>query len=122
MLDSYPGSYYQIFNNLILNSLIHGFEDQPGGQTEIFVRAPEASADLQLIIIDYLDNGCGIPEGWHQKLFQPFVTSKRHQDCSGLGMHICFNIVSQLLQGQIQSLPTVGQGAHFRLTLPMVLE
>lgn len=113
MLDSYPGSYYQIFTNLILNSLLHGFENRPGGTIGIAVTLTQGH-----LLIDYQDDGVGVPEDWHDKLFEPFVTSKRSQGCSGLGMHIAFNLVSQLLQGQIESLPAP-QGAHFRLTLPM---
>ena len=112
-LDSFPGSYYQIFTNLILNSLLHGFENQRGGEISI-----DISQQDQQLIIDYRDNGCGVPDGWHEKLFEPFMTTKRNQGCSGLGMHIAFNLVSQMLQGHINSLPA-DKGAHFRLQLPL---
>lgn len=134
LINSYPGSYYQVFSNLILNSIIHGFEHQPGGKIAIrLVLLKSKGSDSAQAVpldqaasldqadhlqIDYCDNGVGIKSDWHQKLFEPFVTSKRHQDCSGLGMHISYNIVTQLLQGQIESLPTEG-GAHFRLILPL---
>ncbi|GGK62901.1 sensor histidine kinase [Amphritea balenae] len=113
ILDSYPGSYYQIFTNLILNSLLHGFENQPGGKISI-----QMSLTDQQLLIHYRDNGVGIPQDWHEKLFEPFVTSKRNQGCSGLGMHITFNLVNQLLNGHIQSLPN-SNGAHFFLELPL---
>ncbi len=74
ILDSYPGSYYQIFTNLILNSLLHGFENQPGGKISI-----QMSLTDQQLLIHYRDNGVGIPQDWHEKLFEPFVTSKRNQ-------------------------------------------
>ncbi len=131
IIDSYPGSYYQVFNNLIINSVIHGFEQLPGGKINISIilltetkQKVETVQQADFIQIDYTDNGVGVPEGWHQKLFEPFVTSKRHQDCSGLGMHISYNIVHQLLQGQIESLPghKDNSGAHFRLTLPVTLQ
>lgn len=125
IIDSYPGSYYQIFSNLILNSVIHGFEHHAGGRIEInvsLISSQDNAGPGDLLQIDYRDNGRGVPADWHQKLFEPFVTSKRHQDCSGLGMHICYNLVSQLLQGQITSIPTaIEAGAHFRLQLPLTL-
>ncbi len=116
LLDSYPGSYYQIFTNLILNSLLHGFENQPGGTINIAIRQEQ-----ERVIIDYRDDGIGVPDGWHQKLFEPFMTTKRNQGCSGLGMHIAFNLVSQLLKGHIDSLPA-DKGAHFRLDLPVEID
>ncbi|WP_293265014.1 ATP-binding protein [Neptunomonas sp.] len=116
MIDSYPGCYYQVFTNMILNSLIHGFEDSLGGIITI-----DVSQEADRIIIDYCDNGIGIPQDWKHKVFEPFMTTKRNEGCSGLGMHIAFNIVSQLLQGHIYCLANT-HGAHFRLELPIVLE
>ena len=137
LLDSYPGSYYQIFSNLIINSVIHGFENRTGGKITIIIalQTHEGQSLSQLpedperyskssIRIDYFDNGVGIPEGWNSKLFEPFVTSKRNQDCSGLGMHITYNLVSQLLRGQIQCIPRShhkNTGVHFQLNLPAQL-
>ncbi|MEH6576931.1 MAG: ATP-binding protein [Amphritea sp.] len=114
VLDSYPGSYYQIFTNLILNSLLHGFENHSGGKITIEIK-PQA----ERLLIEYRDNGVGVPDGWQYKLFEPFMTTKRNQGCSGLGMHIAFNLVSQLLQGHISCLPS-DQGAHFRIDLPLM--
>ncbi|WP_372742908.1 ATP-binding protein [Neptunomonas sp.] len=115
IIDSYPGCYYQIFTNMILNSLIHGFEDRPGGVITIDVKP-----HTDRLIIDYRDNGVGIPDDWLRKVFEPFMTTKRNEGCSGLGMHIAFNLVSQLLQGHIYCLANA-EGAHFRLDLPVIL-
>ena len=115
LLDSYPGCYYQIFSNLIINSMILGFENQTGGQISITISQQTAADAFR---IDYKDNGVGVPDDWQQRLFEPFVTSKRNQGCSGLGMHITYNLVSQLLQGRVQCLPSKS-GAHFQLDLPI---
>ncbi|MBB1487845.1 sensor histidine kinase [Oceanospirillum sediminis] len=126
-LDSYPGSFYQIFSNLILNSVIHGFEHQSGGRIDIQVSLIDAtditSAEQspQWLEIEYKDNGKGIPEGWETRLFEPFITSKRNQGCSGLGMHISYNLVHQLLQGSIQCQPSE-QGVFFRIKVPACCE
>ncbi|MBN1005639.1 ATP-binding protein [Amphritea pacifica] len=114
MLNSYPGGFYQIFTNLILNSLLHGFDNQAGGKIAI-----EIKSDGKRISIEYRDNGVGITDGWHTKLFEPFMTTRRNQGCSGLGMHIVYNLVSQLLQGHIESLPS-DTGAHFHIDLPLM--
>jgi len=116
MINSYPGSYYQVFNNLIINSLIHGFENQPGGEITI-----QLSLQGEQLVIDYRDSGVGVAADWREKLFEPFMTTKRSQGCSGLGMHITYNIVSQLLQGTIACLESP-KGAHFRLELPITLK
>ncbi|MDO6565175.1 HAMP domain-containing sensor histidine kinase [Amphritea sp. 1_MG-2023] len=113
ILNSYPGSYYQIFTNLILNSLLHGFDNQPGGEITIEIKRHD-----ERLQIDYRDNGAGVPVDWQTKLFEPFMTTKRNRGCSGLGMHIAYNLVSQLLQGHISCIPD-SNGAHFHIDLPM---
>lgn len=116
VIDSYPGCYYQVFNNLIINSLIHGFSDTASPQIDI-----EFTVIDQSMRIDYKDNGSGLDTTWREQVFNPFVTSKRNQGCSGLGMHITFNLVSQLLKGNIQCLAS-SEGAHFRIDAPLVLD
>ena len=106
--------YPSIEFNLILNSLLHGFDNQPGGTINI-----DISTNGQRIQIDYRDNGVGMNPDWHTKLFEPFMTTRRNQGCSGLGMHIVYNLVSQLLQGHIESLPS-DCGAHFHIDLPLM--
>ena len=49
----------------------------------------------------YKDNGRGIPQSFQQKIFDPFVTTKRGHGGSGLGMHLVFNLVTQALNGSI---------------------
>ncbi len=114
MLDSYPGAYYQIMNNLILNSLIHGFENTDNGHIEI-----NTEIHNNQLRINYRDDGLGIPEGFERRLFEPFVTTKRNQGCSGLGMHITFNLVTQLLHGEIRCIQEQRKGAFFQIDLPL---
>ncbi len=114
MLDSYPGAYYQIITNLIINSLIHGFDNRPGGS--IYIRVSQQAEQL---IIDYKDDGAGLPEGWQHKVFEPFMTTRRSEGCTGLGMHISYNLVSQLLRGHIRAMP-VTSGVYFRIEVPLI--
>ncbi|MEH6651720.1 MAG: ATP-binding protein [Motiliproteus sp.] len=115
ILNSYPGAFYQIFSNLIQNSLIHGFTEQT--QRHIWI---EIKLQDKEIILTYRDNGIGIDSDILPKIFNPFFTTQRNQGCSGLGLHIVYNLVSQLLQGQLSYLPPTPdqQGAHFQITLP----
>ena len=110
---SFPGSFMQIYSNLILNSLIHGFEDWEG-QCEIYI---DIKRQEDTIHIDYQDTGKGIPDEIAKRIFEPFVTSKRGSGGSGLGTHIIYNIVNQLLKGDIQYIPE-DQGAHFKIQIP----
>jgi PAS domain S-box-containing protein len=110
---SFPGSFAQIYSNLILNSLIHGFEDWEG-KSEIYI---DISQKEDKLYIDYRDTGKGIPETIARRIFEPFVTSKRGTGGSGLGTHIVYNIVNQLFKGDIQYLAEK-EGAHFQIQIP----
>ena len=110
---SFPGSFVQIYSNLILNSLIHGFEDWEG-KCEIYIDIKQQEDTLH---IDYQDTGKGIPDEIAERIFEPFVTTKRGSGGSGLGTHIIYNIVNQLLKGDIQYIAGE-QGAHFKIEIP----
>ena len=111
---SYPDSLIQVMAILIENSIFHGFEDTCGGNITI-----EAGENQGRVSIVYRDSGQGIrPENIDQ-LFEPFYTTKRNQNFTGLGLHIAYNQVSQRLRGSIfycQS-PTES-GAGFTISLP----
>lgn len=101
-----PGIISQIFNNLIQNSIIHGFENIEKG-ARIFVNLKKED---DLLTIEYSDNGHGINSQLLQKVYEPFVTTKRNQGGTGLGLNIVYNLVTQKLQGtiEIQSQRNVG--------------
>ncbi|KHT47378.1 hypothetical protein RJ47_00645 [Vibrio sinaloensis] len=114
-IESYSGAYIQVFTNLITNSLKHGFEDWQHEKT-ITISIVQQQNDL---VIDYQDTGRGVPESVRGKVFEPFVTTKRGTGGTGLGANIIYNIVSQKLQGKIECLYDLEQGAHFLLTIPL---
>ncbi len=112
---SFPGSFTQIYSNLILNSINHGFDnwDKP---KKITIKVEQQGEEL---LIDYSDNGRGIPPEILPRIFDPFVTSKRGQGGSGLGTHIIYNLVVQLLRGRIHCASEPGNGAEFHIRLPI---
>ncbi|MGL4205690.1 MAG: ATP-binding protein [Aeromonadaceae bacterium] len=112
---SYPGSFAQIYSNLILNSINHGFEGLEQ-QKKIEIEIVQHENEL---VIDYRDNGRGIDPVILPRIFDPFVTSKRGQGGSGLGTHIVYNLVVQLMKGRISCDSEPGQGAHFQIRLPI---
>lgn len=114
-LNSYPGSFIQIYSNLILNSITHGF-DQWEPEKIISIRVKQQDNQL---VIDYRDNGRGISADILPRIFDPFVTSKRGQGGSGLGTHVIYNLVVQLLQGSIECHSKPNEGAQFIIRLPI---
>jgi signal transduction histidine kinase len=113
IIESKAGPINQILINLILNSIIHGFENKPNGEINISVLY--LSNQLH---INYKDNGIGINESIKAKIFEPFTTTKRGNGGSGLGLHLVFNIVTQALNGHIDFESESGLGTTFNIIFP----
>ena len=113
-IRSVPGALSQIFTNLVINSIMHGFEHIEEGQIRISVRRNDA-----MLVIDYLDNGCGMTADTLKHLFDPFYTTKRGQGGSGLGANIVYNLVTTKLGGTIAVDSAPGLGLHYTIRLPM---
>lgn len=109
-----PGVLTQIYTNLILNSIIHGFDDD-AAQNRIDICV---ELDKQYVHIQYSDNGRGVdPEILH-KVFEPFVTTKRGLGGTGLGTSIVYNLVTHKLKGKISCTSEPNQGCHFDIKIP----
>jgi C4-dicarboxylate-specific signal transduction histidine kinase len=113
VMETYPGAIYQVVVNLVMNSLAHGFVDKPEGTITIEARRENDDA-----VIDYRDNGCGMSTEIKRQMFDPFFTTKRGEGGSGLGMHIVWNLATQVLGGTITCDTAPGAGAHFELRFP----
>jgi signal transduction histidine kinase len=68
--------------------------------------------------IVFADDGQGIPHEVLGKVFDPFFTTARHRGNTGLGLHIAYNLVTNVLQGRIEVASAPGAGARFTITLP----
>ncbi|AXR08099.1 sensor histidine kinase [Salinimonas sediminis] len=115
IVETKAGPINQVLINLIINSVVHGFEDVDSGTIDI-------EADLisvQTLKIVYRDNGQGIPAEIRKRIFDPFVTTKRGQGGSGLGMHLVYNLVTQALNGSISVSSEEGHGVEFIIVFPV---
>ena len=107
---SYPGAISQILTNLVMNSLIHGFEEIQEGIINI-----EVKKEKEVIIFKYCDNGVGIKLDMQEKVFDPFYTTKKNQGSTGLGLHIIHNLVVQALEGRIHLESSQNDGVVFHI-------
>lgn len=115
-LDSYPGPLGQVINNLINNSVLHGYQDGKTGDIRIVV---SQAADGQ-VLIEVADDGIGIDSINLTRIFDPFFTTRLGKGGSGLGLSIARNIVVGTLGGKLSVKSTKGQGATFLIAIPQV--
>lgn len=100
---------HQLFQNLISNAV--KFIDKPNGFVKIDFE--ENKTHYQFSI---KDNGCGIDEKYHQKIFEIFHALQEREDSTGIGLSIVKKIV-ELHKGEIWLESTPGEGTTFFFTI-----
>ena len=109
-----PGALYQIFTNLIVNSLLHAFDEDSSGNITISCRRDEND-----FILSYRDDGKGIAPEIINSVFEPFFTTKRNAGGSGLGLYIVKTTIAKM-GGQIKCASELGKGVEFLITIPVL--
>jgi signal transduction histidine kinase len=112
-ISTYPGDISQILTNLIMNSIMHGFDKTMEGEISIQVETKNNE-----IIFIYKDNGKGIKKENLKKIYEPFFTTNREGGGTGLGLNIIYSLVSKKLNGTIACESQEGKGVVFTITLP----
>lgn len=110
-IESYPTAWSIIVEQLIENSVVHGFSNQA---TQKKITISVDVLDDQTLHFDYRDNGIGMDSDLAQRVFGPFVTTKRgSNDHAGLGLYRIYNLVTRVLNGEVSLHDTQG----FHLTI-----
>ena len=111
------GPLNQVLINLIVNSMVHAFDGYDHGQIDITF-SMQNDSELEMV---YADNGKGVPSDISRKIFDPFVTTKRGSGGSGLGLHLVYNLVTQVLGGNIHFFSEEKNGVEFIVRFPVTL-
>jgi len=112
-LCTYPSAWNQILTNFLINSHYHAFDHREEGCITLDFNVKDDN-----LIFCYSDDGNGIDKNIRDKIFDPFVTTKRGQGGSGLGLNIVFNLITAKLGGTVQCLD-VDQGCCFEVIVPL---
>jgi signal transduction histidine kinase len=104
---------WQIFSQLVDNSIEHGFKDLKSGLIGIHI-----SQSKGFLIINYQDNGAGISEEQRTSVFKPFFSTQRESGKVGLGLNVINNTLTNAYQGQIQLVDSP-IGARYEIKIPL---
>ena len=106
-----PGQLQQAVIALATNAL-----DAMG---EIGVLTIVGRNDGEKVVVDVSDTGVGIPPENLPKIFEPFFTTKEIGRGTGLGLAVCYGILTEH-GGTLDVQSTVGAGTTFTITLSAV--
>ena len=122
-LSADPDLLGQVFTNLLINAQ-QILQDRPGARR--IAIATHVAGDE--IIVDFSDNGPGVPTDIADRVFEPYFTTKPVGVGTGIGLSICRNVIEahggrmDLVVAGAQRNGDAGRskdaGAHFRISLP----
>lgn len=99
----------QVFQNLISNAI--KFMDKEKGEIEVGYQSKRGFHEFYV-----KDNGMGIDEKYHKKIFEIFHSLNKGKDSTGIGLSIVKKIVN-FYKGDVWVESTPGKGTTFRFTI-----
>lgn len=114
-IECYAGKINQVLLNILVNAVqaIKG-----NGKIDISTRTVMLN-NIENIEIIIKDSGPGIPRNILNRIFEPFFTTKASGEGTGLGLSISHSIIENH-RGHIEVDSFPGEGATFRITLPVI--
>jgi two-component system NtrC family sensor kinase len=106
-----PQEIKQVVLNLLVNALDSIAEN---GHVRVAARRSGGEA-----VLTFTDDGCGMTDEVLEHLFEPFFTRRKSGQGTGLGLSIVHRIVADHGGRIAASSAGPGQGATFRVTLPL---
>jgi len=106
-----PSELQQVFLNLINNAL--DAMEKRGGTLKI-----KSRMERDDVVVEFTDNGPGIPKANLHRIFDPFFTTKPVGKGTGLGLSICYGIIEKM-GGKIEVDSDVDVETTFRIRIPL---
>lgn len=123
-----PDQLRQVFLNLIINAADAVSLNKNHSKGKISISSEvvpgiqaESTDHLNMLKIEYIDNGPGIAEKNLENIFDPFFTTKGPGKGTGLGLSVCFMIVEGI-GGKINADSKEGEGMTITIYLPLNVE
>lgn len=104
----------QVCTNIILNAL-HAMPQ--GGELRIATSVKEIDSK-RVTQIEFTDTGYGINQENLRKIFEPFYTTKKPGEGTGLGLSVSYGIIRDH-NGEILVQSEMGKGTTFRIVIPV---
>ncbi|MBV5335893.1 HAMP domain-containing histidine kinase, partial [bacterium] len=115
-MDSYPGALSQVLTNLIVNAVVHAYDD---GATPGDIAITVAATADRHVRLEVADHGVGMDAEQLGRIFEAFYSTRRDRGGSGLGLHIVETLVAGPLGGRVTVDSQPGRGTRFVVTLPL---
>jgi PAS domain S-box-containing protein len=122
LVECYAGQLNQVFLNILGNAIDALEESVVKSKTtnnNPEIRICTEMPDAQQIVIRIADNGLGVSEQVRPRLFDPFYTTKAVGKGTGMGLFICYQIITERHGGSLSCISFPKKGAEFVIKIPL---
>jgi signal transduction histidine kinase len=117
----YPDVLQTILMHLITNAELHAYPES-SGPIDILITLRGQSGERRFEL-SFSDRGLGMDEALLAKAHKPFVTTRKDQGCSGLGLAVVESLVTGALGGKMEirskADSTANKGTQVLLRIPV---
>ena len=106
-------AWQQVVGNLVANSLLHGFAGRSQGAIQIAGTLLPGNR----ILLHYCDDGVGLNDEAHARLFEDGYSTRLGRGGSGLGMGIVQDLVHTKMGGRLE-VHRPAKGVHISIEAP----
>ncbi|OUR95507.1 hypothetical protein A9Q84_16880 [Halobacteriovorax marinus] len=106
----------RVIQSLISNSF-DALEQNKINQQSVGLIQIYTTEDDEFVIINFKDNGPGIPKEIIDKVFEPFFTTKSGTRGTGLGLSLSYDLIFHLHKGEFNILKTSSEGSEIEIKI-----
>jgi two-component system, NtrC family, sensor kinase len=111
-----PAQISRVMVNLVANAIYSACTLEGSTEPRVQVSTTRLGEEIHISVTD---NGSGMSADVKEKIFQPFFTTKPTGMGVGLGLSLCWDIVTSGHNGTIEVVSEEGKGATFTVKLPV---
>ena len=101
----------------LINLLINAAHAADKSDSYIRLKVKRGVSEMEGLVLEVEDNGCGMNKQTASRIFDPFFTTKEDGLGTGLGLYISKNLVESF-GGSISVVSEIGTGTTFRVVIP----
>lgn len=125
LVECYASQMNQAFMNILTNAIDainQRYQEYSSQQIKLVtgvITIRTSFIEGQQVMIEICDNGVGMPETIKDQIFNPFFTTKKVGQGTGLGLSVSYQVVVEQHRGELKCMSEYSKGTVFQITIPV---